>query len=72
MVLDVGIAREVAQEAFCRALQRWDRISTYEQPAAWVRTVAVRPAVRSRDRRRREAVLNALGELLGVHDDVAR
>lgn len=57
VVLDVEIAREIAQEAFCRALQRWDRISAYERPGAWVRTVAVRLAVRSRDKRRRETGL---------------
>jgi len=57
VVLDAEIAAEIAQEAFCRALQRWDRISGYERPGAWVRTVAIRLAVRSRDRRRREAAL---------------
>src|SRR5262245_14319 len=57
VVLDTEVAKEIAQEAFCRALQRWDRISTYERPGAWVRRVAIRLAVRSRDRRRREAAL---------------
>ena len=37
IVLDVEIAREVAHEAFCRALERWDRISGYERPGAWVK-----------------------------------
>jgi RNA polymerase sigma-70 factor (ECF subfamily) len=57
VVLDTEVAKEIAQEAFCRALQRWDRISGYERPGAWVRTVAIRLALRSRDRRRRELVL---------------
>jgi RNA polymerase sigma-70 factor (ECF subfamily) len=54
VVLDTEVAKEIAQEAFCRALQRWDRIGRYDRPGAWVRTVAIRLAVRSRDRRRRE------------------
>lgn len=33
-------AQEVVQEAFCRALARWERISAYDDPAAWVRRVA--------------------------------
>ncbi|WP_328472924.1 SigE family RNA polymerase sigma factor [Actinoplanes sp. NBC_00393] len=33
-------AQEVVQEAFCRALARWGRISGYDDPAAWVRRVA--------------------------------
>ena len=64
VVLDVEVAKEIAQEAFCRALQRWDRISGYERPGAWVRTVAIRLALRSRDKRRREirmAVLDGDG-----------
>jgi RNA polymerase sigma-70 factor (ECF subfamily) len=57
VVLDADLAHEVTQEAFCRALQRWHRISGYDRPGAWVRTVAIRLAVRSRDRRRREVEL---------------
>lgn len=60
VVLDTEVAKEIAQEAFCRALQRWDRISRYDRPGAWVRTVAIRLAVRSRDLRRREARLAAV------------
>jgi RNA polymerase sigma-70 factor (ECF subfamily) len=33
-------AQDVVQEAFCRALARWRRISTYDDPVAWVRRVA--------------------------------
>jgi RNA polymerase sigma-70 factor (ECF subfamily) len=68
VVLDVDTAREIAQEAFTRALQRWDRISQYDKPGAWVRTVAIRLAVRSRDKRRRETVLTEVtaGEAFAV------
>ncbi|WP_117214332.1 sigma-70 family RNA polymerase sigma factor [Allorhizocola rhizosphaerae] len=37
---DQGEAQDVTQEAFCRAFERWERISTYEHPEAWVRQVA--------------------------------
>lgn len=34
-------AEELAQESFLAALRRWDDISTYEQPAAWIRRVCI-------------------------------
>lgn len=37
---DLHEAQDVVQEAFCRALSRWRQISTYDDPAAWVRRVA--------------------------------
>ena len=37
---DLHEAQDVVQEAFCRALARWRRISTYDDPVAWVRRVA--------------------------------
>jgi len=37
---DLDEARDVTQEAFVRAWQRWDRISGYEEPVTWVRRVA--------------------------------
>jgi RNA polymerase sigma-70 factor, ECF subfamily len=37
---DMATAQDVVQEAFARALQRWDRVSTYDNPEAWVRRVA--------------------------------
>ena len=43
-------AEEVAQDAFVRLLERWSRIRRYDDPAAWVRTVAVR-MLTSRHRR---------------------
>ena len=67
VVLDTEVAKEIAQEAFCRALQRWDRISGYERPGAWVRTVAIRLALRSRDRRRRELALTEVNARSADH-----
>jgi len=45
-------AEEVVQEAFVRLVQRWTKVSRYDDPEAWVRQVAFRLAT-SRWRRRR-------------------
>jgi RNA polymerase sigma-70 factor (ECF subfamily) len=45
-------AEEVVQEAFVRLVQRWSKVSRYDDPEAWVRQVAFRLAT-SRWRRRR-------------------
>jgi RNA polymerase sigma-70 factor (ECF subfamily) len=37
---DMANAQEAVQEACCRALARWQTLSTYEDPAGWVRRVA--------------------------------
>jgi RNA polymerase sigma-70 factor (ECF subfamily) len=37
---DLAEAQDVVQEAFCRALPRWNTLSKYDDPAAWVRKVA--------------------------------
>ncbi|GAA2336536.1 SigE family RNA polymerase sigma factor [Dactylosporangium salmoneum] len=52
---DHAEAQDLTQEAFCRALQQWGRISRYADPAAWVRRVAWNLAT-SRLRRLQTAV----------------
>jgi len=52
---DLAEAQDVVQEAFCRAWTRWDRMSGYDDPVAWVRRVAWNLAV-SRWRRARTAL----------------
>ena len=42
---DLAEAQDLAQEAFCRAWQRWKSVSTYEEPLAWIRRVAANLAV---------------------------
>jgi RNA polymerase sigma-70 factor (ECF subfamily) len=37
---DLGLAQDVVQEAFCRALLRWHRLVEYDDPVAWIRRVA--------------------------------
>ena len=52
---DLAQAQDLVQEAFCRALARWQRIGTYDDPVAWVRRVAWNLA-KSRWRRARTAM----------------
>ena len=47
MTGDLSEAEDAVQEAYIRAWQRWPRISGYNNPEAWLRTVAYRIAVNS-------------------------
>ena len=47
MTGDLGEAEDALQEAYIRAWQRWPRLRGYENPEAWVRTVAFRLCVNS-------------------------
>jgi len=60
-------AEDVAQEAFLRAHQRWSQVSTYDEPGAWVRRVAINLATSTLRRRAREA--GALVRLAGRRSD---
>ena len=51
---DAGVAQDVVQEAFCRALARWDRVAWFDDPLSWIRKVAWNLAT-SRFRRLRVA-----------------
>jgi len=57
VVHDHGRAEEIAQDAFVQLLDHWETVSGYEQPAAWVRRVAIRMAVRAGNRERRRSLL---------------
>lgn len=48
-------AEDLTQEAFLAAHTDWDRLSRYEQPAAWVRRVVANKAVSTFRRRQAEA-----------------
>ncbi|GAA0238064.1 SigE family RNA polymerase sigma factor [Cryptosporangium japonicum] len=58
---DRGEAQELVQEAFSRGWAHWPKIRGYDDPAAWVRTVAWRLAV-SRWRRARRAFAFLAGQ----------
>jgi RNA polymerase sigma-70 factor (ECF subfamily) len=57
------VAEELAQDAFVSAFRHWDRISRYDDPAAWVRRVVANLATSTLRRRAREA--RALARLAG-------
>jgi len=59
---DRAEAQDIAQEAFARAWQHWPKVSGYDDPEAWVRTVAWRlMANRWRTLRRWLAARSRLG-----------
>jgi RNA polymerase sigma-70 factor (ECF subfamily) len=58
---DHAEAQDLTQEAFCRALEQWKKISTYDDPSAWVRRVAWNLAT-SRLRRAQVAVRHLAGQ----------
>jgi RNA polymerase sigma-70 factor (ECF subfamily) len=54
-------AADAVQEAFVQALLRWRTIGRYDDPAGWVRHVAVRRMLNEhRSRRRRDAAIERL------------
>lgn len=68
-------ADDALQEAFTKAALAWSRISAYEDPAGWVRRVAVRRLLNERrsSRRRRAAMerLDAASEVNRPDRDAA-
>ena len=59
-----AVAEELSQEALLRAHVRWNRISRYDSPSAWVRRTAINLANNAWARRRTEArLVNRLGAL---------
>lgn len=61
MVRDVGVAEELAQDAFVAALVQWPREGVPRAPGAWLMTTAKRRAL---DRFRRDETLQRKSELL--------
>jgi RNA polymerase sigma-70 factor (ECF subfamily) len=59
---DLAAAEDATQDAFAQALVRWNRISRYENPGAWVRRVAINKLRNAhRSRLRGEAAMQRLG-----------
>jgi RNA polymerase sigma-70 factor, ECF subfamily len=58
---DINVAQDLVQEAFCRALPRWSKLATYDDPVAWIRRVALNLA-NSRWRRARVAARHLRGQ----------
>ena len=64
---DRGRAEEVTQDAFLRLYERWGGAVVFEHPAAWVRRVAVRDAIR-RSKRERVVPVMALVDTQATGD----
>jgi RNA polymerase sigma-70 factor (ECF subfamily) len=54
---DASVAEDVAQDAFVRLLEHWPKVAGYDDPMAWVRTVAVRLLISRHRRQVRQGVL---------------
>ena len=65
MTADRELARDVVQEAYGRAWQRWGHVSGLDRPQSWVRTVAWRLAL---NQYRRDAVAARFQAVLGRRD----
>ena len=55
MLRDIGLAEEIAQDAFLLALEQWPQEGVPANPAAWLTTVAKRRAL---DRLRRTTLID--------------
>ncbi len=65
-------ARDCLQEGYARAWQRWDRLASYDNPAAWVRTASWQVAIsRWRHARRLFAVPAAVSSQPDSFEQVA-
>jgi len=60
-------AEDCVQEAYARAWQRWDKVSDYGDPEAWVRTVAYRISISTW---RKAANMRAAHRRHGVPDEL--
>jgi RNA polymerase sigma-70 factor (ECF subfamily) len=54
LTADRSTAEDVVQESFAAAYDRWETLSAYDRPGAWVRRVALNRAVSGLRRRRTE------------------
>jgi len=69
IVRDVGLAEELAQDAFVKALERWTADGVPSKPGAWLMTTAKRSAI---DHYRRSKLLDRKHEELGREIDAER
>src|SRR5215469_17083686 len=68
VVRDVGVAEELAQDAFVAALTQWPQTGVPENPGAWLTTTAKRRAI---DRFRRDEVFGRKTEQLARETPLA-
>ncbi|MEY9890358.1 RNA polymerase sigma-70 factor (ECF subfamily) [Catenulispora sp. MAP12-49] len=65
---DRAEAEDAAHEAYARAWQRWSKVRDYDDPEAWVRTVAYRVAVNSWRKAKNRLVAHRRSESVGRRD----
>jgi len=78
VVHDQQVAEEIAQDAFTELYRCWRRVHDYDQPALWVRRVALRKAQREAARAARRAGLERQAAVprpvdpgqVDLHDDL--
>jgi RNA polymerase sigma factor (sigma-70 family) len=63
-------ADDLVQEAMLEAYRRWDRLSTYESPRAWVRRVVVQRAVKAAKKADNERAAHLRALPRRPHEDV--
>ncbi len=63
------LAADATDEAFARALERWDRVGSMENPSGWVYRVGQNWAQRRRWRTKRESDLHRQARPQAVHRD---
>ena len=57
-IVGIDAAKDVTADAFAELHRRWDHVSGFDKPGAWVRRVALRRALRElKSKRRRESFL---------------
>jgi len=74
---DRGAAEECAQDAFVEAVRHWNKLSTYDDPKAWLWLVALRKGTKWRKRQHRgpdappsAAAAPELDVLIDLHDAI--
>lgn len=74
---DRGAAEECAQDAFVEAVRHWNKLSTYDDPKAWLWLVALRRGAKWRKRQSRgpaaalpAATTSELDVLIDLHDAI--
>src|ERR1700689_701595 len=72
MLRNVGLAEEIAQDAWLAALEQWTDTGVPNNPGAWLMTTAKNRAIDQLRRRqlveRKAALMNHDPELLGTQD----
>ena len=76
LVRDVGVAEELAQDAFVAAMRQWPESGVPDQPGAWLMATARRRAIdvlrrRSMSERKYAEVVRALEAMPGVDEQAA-